>query len=76
MGKKPRDTKKVRKTKTPPKPNQGLVSYSLYLMPQPNEVGSFPKWLPPVGVKGKNRRTVAKQVREDYPYRSWKLRLL
>ncbi len=75
MGKKPRDKKAVTKNRVPPTPNQGLVSYNLYLLPSPPEKGSFAKWLEPVEIKGKNRRSVAKQVRQEYQNRQWKLRL-
>jgi hypothetical protein len=72
MGKKPRDKNKVRKTKVPPVPNQGDVTFNLYLMPEPKEKGG--QWSEPIQVTGRNRRRVAGQVREDYKNRGWKLR--
>jgi hypothetical protein len=72
MGKKPRDKNKVRKVKVPPVPNQGDVTFNLYLMPEPKEKGG--QWLEPIQVTGRNRRRIATQVREDYKNRGWKLR--
>jgi hypothetical protein len=75
MGKRVRDKAKPKKAKVPPTPNAGLVSYNLWLLPQPSEKGSHDKWLEPIELKGRNRRTVAKEVRRDYQNRQWKLRL-
>ncbi len=75
MGRKVRDKKPPTKKRQAPVANSGPVTYNLYLMPQPNVKGSEDKWELPLEVEGKNRRSVAKQVREDYRGRSWKLRL-
>ena len=72
MGKKPRDKTKVRKEKVPPTPNQEDVTFNLYLMPEPKEKGG--QWSDPIEVQGPNRKTVAKEVRQDYQNRGWKLR--
>lgn len=76
MGRKARDKKPPTKNRKAPVPNSGPVTFNLWLLPQPPVKGSEDKYEEPVQVTGKNRRTVAKQVREDYKGRVWKLRLV
>lgn len=75
MGKRPRDKTKVRKVKVPPTPNKGPVQYQVQFMPTPSEKGSHNKWSEPMIIEGKNRRSVAKELRSKYPAGGWKLRL-
>jgi hypothetical protein len=76
MGRKVRDKKAPTKVRQAPAPNREPVTFNLWLLPQPNEKGSFDKWGEPIEIVGKNRRAVAKQVRQDYQGRGWKLRLV
>lgn len=75
MGRKVRDKKPPTKIRKAPVPNKGPVLYNLWLLPQPSINGSEDKWGEPIVIEGKNRRTVAKQVREEHKGRVWKLRL-
>ena len=75
MGRKVKDKKPPTKNRKAPVPNSGPVTFNLWLLPKPNEKGSIDKWGEPTEVVGKNRRAVAKQVRQDNPGRVWKLRL-
>ena len=73
---KPRDKNKPRKIKVPPVPNSGPVKYNVWFMPEVKEVGNHDKWGEPTEIVGKNRKTVAKQVREQNHGKIWKLRLV
>lgn len=75
MGRKVRDKKPPTKIRKAPTPNKGPVLYNLWLLPQPAVKGSEDKWGEPIVLEGKNRRSVAKQVREEHKGRVWKLRL-
>ncbi len=76
MGRKVRDKKPPTKIRKAPVPNKGSVMFNLWLMPLPKVKGSENKWGEPIQLEGKNRRTVAKQVREEYAGQNWKLRLV
>jgi hypothetical protein len=75
MGRKVRDKKAPTKVRQAPAPNKEPVTFNLWLLPDPKVKGSEDKWSEPVQITGKNRRAVAKQVRQDYQGRGWKLRL-
>jgi hypothetical protein len=75
MAKPKKDRKPPTKIRKAPEPNKGLVSYNLFLLPEEKIKGSEDKWLSPIVLEGKNRRTVAKEVRKNYQGRSWKLRV-